>query len=118
MAGSRASPCSNRPRLEGERWFQAVYVIATGVQTSFFDQLAAHPQGLRPRVGPAHRLSCPLCGDLVWQRLSLSAPGRGQWTVRPGPTRTVSGWPRASDSQAVLFLNAVREGRTASGAAG
>ena len=34
-------------RLQGWRdGFQAVYVIATGVQTGFFDQLAAHPPGL------------------------------------------------------------------------
>jgi hypothetical protein len=34
-------------RLQGWRdGFQAVYVVATGVQTGFFDQFAAHPQGL------------------------------------------------------------------------
>src|SRR6267142_1150080 len=34
-------------KLQGWRdGFQAVYVIATGVQSGFFDQLATHPQGL------------------------------------------------------------------------
>src|SRR5262245_31803134 len=45
--------------------FQAVYVIATGVQTGFFDQLAAHPHGLSAQE-LAERTACHVPYVAMW----------------------------------------------------
>ena len=77
--------------------FQAVYVITTGVQTGFFDQFAAHPQGLTVQE-LAQRTAChtPYVEILVRQRLSLSPLGCRPRTIRPGPTCGQSpGWTSA-----------------------
>jgi hypothetical protein len=45
--------------------FQAVYVIATGVQGGFFDQLAAHPHGLSAQE-LAERTGCHAPYVAMW----------------------------------------------------
>ena len=53
-------------RLQGWRdGFQAVYVVATGVQTGFFDQFAAHPQGLTAQE-LARRTACHPPYVAIW----------------------------------------------------
>src|SRR5262245_28826216 len=74
-------------RLQGWRdGFQAVYVIATGVQTSFFDQLAAHPQGLTPQE-LAQQTACYTPYVAIWcasaYRYRLVDAVNGRYVLAP-----------------------------------
>lgn len=91
--------------------FQAVYVIATGVETGFFDQLAAHLQGLDAQE-LAQRTACHVPYVAMWcasaYRFHLLDTVNGRYVLAPHVDSLLAG--RADpDSQAVLFLNAVRE---------
>jgi ubiquinone/menaquinone biosynthesis C-methylase UbiE len=91
--------------------FQAVYVVATGIQTGFFDQLAAHSQGLT-----AHELArCTTCHApyvAIWcdsaYRYQLLDVVDGRYVLAPHVDSLLAGRAHP-DSQAVMFLNAVRE---------
>src|SRR5215472_10524352 len=63
-----------------------------------------------PGVGPADRLSCPLCDDLVCQRQPLSPLGLVpcRYVLAPHIDSLLAGRAHP-DSQAVVFLNAIRE---------
>ena len=96
--------------------FQAVYVIATGVQTGFFDQLAAHPQGLTAQE-LSQRTACHAPYVAIWcasaYRYHLLDADHGRYVLAPHVDSLLAGRAHP-DSQAVLFLSAVRK-RTASG---
>ena len=99
-------------RLQGWRdGFQAVYVIATGVQTGFFDQFAAHPQGLTAQE-LAQRTACHPPYVAIWcasaYRYHLLDTANGRYVLAPHVDSLLAGRAHP-DSQAVLFLNAVRE---------
>jgi len=99
-------------RLQGWRaGFQAVYVIATGLQTGFFDQLAAHPQGLTAQE-LAQRTACHIPYVAMWcasaYRYHLLDTVSGRYVLAPYVDSLLAGRAHP-DSQAVLFLNAVRE---------
>ena len=91
--------------------FQAVYVIATGVQTGFFDQFAAHPQGLTAQE-LAQRTACHVPYVAMWcasaYRYHLVDTVDGRYVLAPHVDSLLAGRAHP-DSQAVLFLNAVRE---------
>jgi ubiquinone/menaquinone biosynthesis C-methylase UbiE len=91
--------------------FQAVYVIATGVQTGFFDQLAAHPQGLSAQE-LAERTACHAPYVAMWcssaYRYHLLDSIDGRYVLAPHVDSLLAGRAHP-DSQAALFLNAVRE---------
>jgi ubiquinone/menaquinone biosynthesis C-methylase UbiE len=91
--------------------FQAVYVIATGVQTGFFDQLAAHPQGLTAEE-LAQRTACHAPYVAMWcasaYRYHLLDTVNGRYVLAPHVDSLLAGRTHP-DSQAVLFLSAVRE---------
>jgi ubiquinone/menaquinone biosynthesis C-methylase UbiE len=99
-------------RLQGWRdGFQAVYVIATGVQTGFFDQLAAHPQGLSVQE-LAQRTACHAPYVAIWcasaYRYHLLDAIHGRYVLAPHVDSLLAGRTHP-DSQAVLFVNAVME---------
>jgi ubiquinone/menaquinone biosynthesis C-methylase UbiE len=91
--------------------FQAVYVIASGVQGGFFDQLAAHPHGLSAQE-LAERTGCHAPYVAMWcnsaYRYSLLDTVDGRYVLAPHVDSLLAGRAHP-DSQAVLFLNAVRE---------
>jgi ubiquinone/menaquinone biosynthesis C-methylase UbiE len=91
--------------------FQAVYVITTGVQAGFFDQLAAHPQGLTAQE-LAQRTACHAPYVAIWcasaYRYRLLDADNGRYVLAPHVDSLLAGRAHP-DSQAVLFLNAVRE---------
>jgi ubiquinone/menaquinone biosynthesis C-methylase UbiE len=91
--------------------FQAVYVIATGVQAGFFDQFAAHPQGLTAQE-LAQRTSCHAPYVAIWcasaYRYHLLDADNGRYVLAPHVDSLLAGRAHP-DSQAVLFLSAVRE---------
>src|SRR4030095_7397389 len=113
MAASETLTLRQQPeRLRGSRdGFQAVYVIATGVQTGFFDQLAAHPQGLTAEE-LAERTACHAPYVAIWcgsaYRYELVDAVNGRYVLAPHVDSLLAGRAHP-DSQAVLFLNAVRE---------
>ena len=113
MAGSETLTLQQQAeRLRGWRdGFQAVYVIATGVQTGFFDQLAAHPQGLTAEE-LAQRTACHAPYVAIWcdsaYRYQLLDAVNGRYVLAPHVDSLLAGRAHP-DSQAVLFLNAVRE---------
>jgi ubiquinone/menaquinone biosynthesis C-methylase UbiE len=99
-------------RLQGWRdGFQAVYVIATGVQTGFFEQFAAHPQGLTAQE-LAQRTACHAPYVAIWcgsaYRYHLLDAVNGRYVLAPHVDSLLAGRAHP-DSQAVLFLNAIRE---------
>jgi ubiquinone/menaquinone biosynthesis C-methylase UbiE len=99
-------------RLQGWRdGFQAVYVVATGVQAGFFDQFAEHPQGLTAQE-LAQRTACHPPFVAVWcasaYRYQLLDAVDGRYVLAPHVDSLLAGRAHP-DSQAVLFLNAVRE---------
>jgi ubiquinone/menaquinone biosynthesis C-methylase UbiE len=99
-------------RLQGWRaGFQAVYVIATGIQTGFFDQLASHPQGLTAQE-LAQRTECHTPFVTIWcasaYRYQLLDAINGRYVLAPHVDSLLAGRAHP-DSQAVLFLTAVRE---------
>jgi ubiquinone/menaquinone biosynthesis C-methylase UbiE len=91
--------------------FQAVYVIATGVQTGFFEQLAAHPQGLNAQA-LAERTACHAPYVAMWcssaYRFQLLDTVDGRYILAPHVDSLLAGRAHP-DSQAALFLSAVRE---------
>jgi ubiquinone/menaquinone biosynthesis C-methylase UbiE len=91
--------------------FQAVYVIATGVEAGFFDQFAAHPQGLTAQE-LAQRTSCHAPYVAIWcasaYRYHLLDADNGRYVLAPHVDSLLAGRAHP-DSQAVLFLSAVRE---------
>ena len=99
-------------RLQGWRaGFQAVYVIATGVQTGFFDQLAAHPQGLTAQE-LAHLTACHAPFVAMWcdsaYRYHLVDTVDTRYVLAPHVESLLAGRAHP-DSQAAIFLNTVRE---------
>jgi ubiquinone/menaquinone biosynthesis C-methylase UbiE len=99
-------------RLQGWRdGFQAVYVIATGVQTGFFDQFAAHPQGLTAQE-LAQRTACHAPYVAIWcasaYRYHLLNTVNDRYVLAPHMDSLLAGRAHP-DSQAVVFLNAIRE---------
>jgi ubiquinone/menaquinone biosynthesis C-methylase UbiE len=99
-------------RLQGWRdGFQAVYVIATGVQSGFFDQLAAQPQGLTTQE-LAQRTACHAPYVAIWcasaYRYHLVDTVNGRYVLAPHMDTLLAGRAHP-DNQAVMFLNAVRE---------
>jgi len=99
-------------RLQGWRdGFQAVHVIATGVQSGFFDQLAAHPQGLTAEE-LAQRTASHAPYVAIWcasaYRYHLLDEVNGRYALAPHVDSLLAGRAHP-DSQAVVFLNAVRE---------
>ena len=99
-------------RLQGWRdGFQAVYVIATGVQSGFFDQLAAHAQGLTAQE-LAQLTACHAPYVAIWcasaYRYQLVDLVHGRYVLAPHIDSLLAGRAHP-DSQAVVFLNAVRE---------
>ena len=113
MAGSETLALQQQAeRLRGWRdGFQAVYVIATGVQTGFFDQLVAHPQGLTAEE-LAQRTACHTPYVAIWcgsaYRYQLLDAVNGRYVLARHVDSLLAGRAHP-DSQAVLFLNAVRE---------
>src|SRR5215472_10524351 len=76
-------------RLQGWRdGFQAVHVIATGVQSGFFDQLAAHTQGLTAQE-LAQLTACHAPYVTIW---CASANRYHLWALSHAGTS----WPRIS----------------------
>ena len=68
-------------------------IIATGVQAGFFDQLAAHPPGLSAQeLAVAYQLSCPLCGDVVYQCLPPSPLGQRPMAGMSWPPMWTACW--------------------------
>jgi len=99
-------------RLQGWRdGFQAVYVIATGVQSGFFDQFVVHPQGLTAEE-LAQRTACHAPYVAIWcasaYRYALLDMVQGRYVLAPHVDSLLAGRAHP-DSQAVMFLNAVRE---------
>jgi ubiquinone/menaquinone biosynthesis C-methylase UbiE len=99
-------------KLQGWRdGFQAVYVIATGVQTGFFDQFAAHPQGLTAQE-LAQRTACHAPYVAIWcasaYRYHLLNTVNDRYVLAPHMDSLLAGRAHP-DSQAVVFLNAIRE---------
>ena len=99
-------------RLQGWRaGFQAVYVIATGVQTGFFDQLAAHPRGLTAQE-LAQRTVCHAPYVAIWcasaYRYHLLDTVDGRYVLAPHLDSLLAGRAHP-DNQAALFLSAVKE---------
>ncbi len=99
-------------RLQGWRdGFQAVHVIATGVQSGFFDQLAAQAQGLTAQE-LAQRTACHAPYVAIWcasaYRYQLVDLVNGRYVLAPHIDSLLAGRAHP-DSQAVVFLNAVRE---------
>ena len=99
-------------RLRGWRdGFQAVYVIATGVETGFFDQLAAQTQGLSAQE-LAQRTACHAPYVAIWcasaYRYGLLEMVNERYILAPDVDCLLAGREHP-DSQAVIFLNAVRE---------
>jgi SAM-dependent methyltransferase len=99
-------------RLQGWRdGFQAVYVVATGVQTGFFDELAAHPQGLSAQE-LAQRTACHAPYVAIWcasaYHYYLLETVNGRYVSAPHVDSLLAGRTHP-DSQAALFLSAVRE---------
>jgi ubiquinone/menaquinone biosynthesis C-methylase UbiE len=91
--------------------FQAVYIIATGVQAGFFDQLAAHPPGLTAQE-LAERTSCHAPYVAMWctsaYRHHLLDSVDGRYVLAPHVDSLLAGRAHP-DSQAALFLSAVRD---------
>src|ERR671923_670390 len=91
--------------------FQAVYVVATGVQSGFFDQLAAHPQGLTAQE-LAQCTACHAPYVAIWcasaYRYHLLDTINGRYVLAPHVDSLLAGRAHP-DSQAALFLSAVRE---------
>jgi ubiquinone/menaquinone biosynthesis C-methylase UbiE len=91
--------------------FQAVYVIATGIQSGFFDQLAAHPQGLTAQE-LAQRTACHTPYVAMWcasaYRYCLLDTVDDRYVLAPHVDSLLAGRAHP-DSQAALFLSAVRE---------
>jgi ubiquinone/menaquinone biosynthesis C-methylase UbiE len=91
--------------------FQAVYIVATGVQTGFFDRLAAQPQGLTAEE-LAQRTACHPPYVAIWcasaYRYHLLDAVDGRYVLVPhvGSLLAERAHP---DSQAALFQSAVRE---------
>ena len=113
MAGAETLSLQQQTeRLQGWRdGFQAVHVIATGVQTGFFEQLAAHPQGLTaPEL--AQRTACHAPYVAIWcasaYRYHLVDAVHNRYVLAPH-VDTLLAQRAHPDSQAVAFLNAVRE---------
>jgi ubiquinone/menaquinone biosynthesis C-methylase UbiE len=81
------------------------------VQTGFFDQLAAHPHGLSARE-LAERTGCHAPYVEMWcqsaYRFSLLDTVEGRYVLAPHVDSLLAGRAHP-DSQAVLFLNAIRE---------
>ena len=99
-------------RLQGWRdGFQSVYVIATGVQSGFFDQFAAHPQGLTAQELAQHT-ACHAPYVAIWcasaYRYHLLDAVNDRYVLAPHVDSLLAGRAHP-DSQAVVFLNAVRE---------
>jgi len=113
MAGSETISLQQQAeRLQGWRdGFQAVYVIATGVQSGFFDQLAAQPQGLTAQE-LAQRTACHAPYVAIWcasaYRYDLLDVVQDRYVLAPHVDSLLAGRAHP-DSQAVVFLNAVRE---------
>jgi ubiquinone/menaquinone biosynthesis C-methylase UbiE len=99
-------------RLQGWRdGFQAVYVVATGVQSGFFDQFVAQPQGLTAQE-LAQRTACHAPYVAIWcasaYRYHLLDTVNGRYVLAPHMDSLLAGRAHP-DSQAVVFLNAVRD---------
>ena len=99
-------------RLQGWRdGFQAVHVMATGVQSGFFDQFAAHPQGLTAQE-LAQRTACHAPYVAIWcasaYRYQVLDMANGRYVLAPHMDSLLASRAHP-DSQAVMFLNAVRE---------
>jgi len=96
---------------EWRNGFQAVYVIATGVQTGFFDQFAAHPQGLSAEE-LAQRTACHAPFVAIWCASAYSYhlldTVDGRYVLAPHVDNLLAGRAHP-DSQAAMFLSAVRE---------
>src|SRR5262249_11748051 len=113
MAGSETlSLHQQAERLQGWRdGFQAVYVIATGVQSGFFDQFATHPEGLTAQELARHT-ACHAPYVAIWcasaYRYQLLDAVHGRYVLAPHVDSLLAGRAHP-DSQAVVFLNAVRE---------
>jgi ubiquinone/menaquinone biosynthesis C-methylase UbiE len=97
-----------------QRWrdgFQAVYVIATGVQLGFFDQFAANPPGLTAQE-LAQRTACHAPYVATWcasaYRYQILDAVNGRYVLAPHVDSLLAGRTHP-DSQAVMFLNAVRD---------
>jgi hypothetical protein len=112
MAGTATlSVQAQAERLQGGRdGFQTVDVIATGVQRGFFDPLAAQPQGLTAAAG-AQRTACHAPSVAIWcasaYRCQLLDMAHGRDVLAPHLDSLLAGCTHPA-SQAVLFLNAVR----------
>src|SRR5262249_54544414 len=91
--------------------FQAVHVIATGVQSGFFDQLAAEAEGLTAQE-LAQLTACHAPYVAIWwasaYRYQLVDLVNGRYVLAPHVDSLLAGRAHP-DSQAVVFLNAVRE---------
>ena len=114
MAGTETINLQHQiERLQGWRdGFQAVHVIATGVQNGFFDQLAAHPQGLSA-AALAQYTSCHAPYVAIWctsaYRYQLVDMREDRYVLAPHVDTLLAGRTHP-DSKAVVFLNAVCEG--------
>ena len=113
MAGSE-TPSLQQQAERLREWrdgFQAVHVIATGIQTGFFDQLAARPQGLTAQE-LAQGTGCHAPYVAIWcdsaYRYQLLDAVDGRYVLAPHVDSLLAGRAHP-DSQAVMFLNAVRE---------
>ena len=85
-------------RLQGWRdGFQAVYVIATGVQAGFFDQFAAQPQGLTAQE-LAQRTACHPPFVAIWcasaYRYQLLDTVDGRYVLAPHVDSLLAGRAR------------------------
>src|ERR671937_1955500 len=114
MMANSETPSLHQQAERQQGWrdgFQAVYIIATGVQTGFFDQLAAHPQGLTAEE-LAERTACHAPYVAIWcgsaYRYELVDAVNGRYVLAPHVDSLLAGRTHP-DSQAVVFLNAVRE---------
>jgi ubiquinone/menaquinone biosynthesis C-methylase UbiE len=91
--------------------FQAVYLIATGIQTGFFEQLAAQPQGLSAQE-LAQRTACHAPYVAIWcataYRYQILDAVDGRYVLAPHMNHLLAGREHP-ENQAELFLSAVRE---------
>jgi ubiquinone/menaquinone biosynthesis C-methylase UbiE len=114
MMSTSETPSLQQQAEKLQAWragFHAVYAVATGVQTGFFDQLAAHPQGLSARE-LAERTACHAPYVAMWcasaYRFQLLDAADGRYVLAPHVDSLLAGREHP-DSQAALFRSAVRE---------
>ena len=88
-----------------------MHVIATGVQTGFFKHLSAHPQGLSAQE-LAEQTACHAPYVAMWcnsaYRYQLLDSVNGRYILASQVDSLLAGRAHP-DSQAALFLSAVRE---------